>query len=62
MSKNLSPSAIANQREAQNRWHRENLDRITVNVPKGTKEIYKAKARERGISLNRLIVDYLNSL
>lgn len=60
--RNLSPEAAAKQQAAQKEWHRENLERISVNVPKGKRELYKAKAAARGVSLNRLILDYLDSL
>ena len=62
MARNLSPEAAANQRAAQNAWHRQNLDRISVTVPKGMREEYSRIAAERGTSLNRLINEYLESL
>lgn len=34
-------------------------DRISINIPKGKKEEYKAHAAKRGKSLSRLIMDLL---
>lgn len=50
--------------EAQNRatqkYIRNNYDTITVRVPKEKRELYKAHAESKGISLNKLIIDLLN--
>lgn len=62
MKRTLSPEAAARQHKAQVNWHRENLERISVTVPKGMRDKYKAIAKDRGISLNKLIVEYLDTL
>ncbi len=43
----------------QNAFVRESYDRLTVALPKGTKERYKAMAKEQGTSLNALIAHLL---
>lgn len=40
----------------QNQWTRENRDRIELQVPKGTKELWKAKAAEENLSLTEWII------
>lgn len=41
------------------RYMKEKRDRITVGVPKGDKDKYKAHAENKGMSLNALIVHLL---
>lgn len=41
------------------RYMKEKRDRITVGVPKGDKDRYKAHAESRGKSLNALIIELL---
>lgn len=36
-------------------------DRIEINVPKGTKEVYKAQAAKRGLSLQAYIVSLIEA-
>ena len=60
--RNLSPEAKANQQKAQNEWHKENLERISLSVPKGRKAVYKALAEKNGVSLNKLIMNCLDEL
>ncbi len=52
--------------ETQNKWTQEYIqkayDTITVRVPKGKREEYKKCAEKKGTSLNKLILDYLESL
>lgn len=43
--------------ESKNKWNKENYDRILVSIPKGQKEVWKAKAAEHGKSLNAFIVE-----
>ena len=38
-----------------NQYNRENYDRYTVMLPKGTKQIYRELAEHRGHTLNGLI-------
>mgnify|MGYP001625049402 CR=1 FL=1 len=56
----LSDSAKKKQAEAQARWHKENLDRIHIAVPKGKREVYKALAAKRDLSLAGLITSLLD--
>lgn len=56
----LSDSAKKKQSEAQARWHKENLDRIHIAVAKGKREVYKALAAKRGLSLAGLITSLLD--
>ena len=42
------------------RYMKEHRDRITVGVPKGDKDKYKAYAESKGMSLNALIVSLLD--
>lgn len=46
-------------KERTMRYMKEKRDRITVGVPKGDKDKYKAHAESRGMSLNALIVELL---
>ena len=39
----------------QNQWTRENRDRIELQVPKGTKDLWKAKAEAEGLTLTEWI-------
>lgn len=39
----------------QNEFVKENYDRFTLTVPKGMKEVYKARAEQDGMKLNTLI-------
>lgn len=41
------------------KYIKERRDRISINIPKGKKEEYKAHAAKRGKSLSRLIMDLL---
>lgn len=44
-------------RKASNqKWDAANLDRISVALPKGTKDIVKAHAETRGESMNQFIL------
>lgn len=43
----------------QNEFVRESYDRLTIALPKGTKEHYRTKAKEQGTSLNALIAHLL---
>ena len=43
------------------RYMKENRDRVTVWVQKGDRERYKAHAESKGLSLNALIVQLLES-
>lgn len=54
---------MAKYSEKQNQWTQAYIkkayDSILVRVPKGDKEKYQSLAESKGISLNRLIVDFL---
>lgn len=38
------------------------FDDIKIRVPKGKRDIYKNIAQQKGTSLNKLVIDYLDSL
>lgn len=42
---------------AKNKYNAKNYDRVTLSVPKGKKEEYKAAAEAEGKSLNAFIVE-----
>ncbi len=44
--------------DAKRRYNEKAYDRIALTVPKGMKEVYRAKAEEQGLSLNA----YINKL
>lgn len=46
-------------KERTMRYMKEKRDRITVGVPKGDKDRYKAHAESKGLSLNALIVQLI---
>jgi len=60
MSKRKYPHGTEkeNQIKRQNKFIAEAYDRFTLTFPKGKKEIYKAYAESRGMSLN----GYINKL
>ena len=43
------------QRKSARKWDRANLDRLSVALPKGSRERVKAHAESRGESVNHLI-------
>lgn len=43
------------QKKATNKWIKENYERINITLPIGTKEVWKAKADELGLSMNDFI-------
>lgn len=47
--------------KAKNKYNGANYDRISLSVPKGKKEEYKAKAEAKGKSLNQYIIDKIES-
>ena len=44
------------KKRANQKWDSANLDRISVVIPKGEKEIIKAHAESKGESLNGFVV------
>lgn len=60
MSGARSPAAIAREREAQKKWHKENIERLTIGLPKGMRARYRLIAQRRGISVAALIKYHLN--
>ena len=46
---------MAGKTDYKNTWNKENLDRVSLYVPKGKKEAIKAHAAARGESLNGFI-------
>lgn len=47
-----------NQIKYQNKYIKEKYDRVGLTMPKGKKEVIKARALEEGMSIN----EYINSL
>lgn len=43
--------------EAKNRWNAKAYDRVSVLLPKGMRDAFKAACLERGISMNAVIRD-----
>jgi len=56
--KNRVDSGKFNQIEYQNKYIKEKYDRVGLTMPKGKKEIIKARALEEGMSIN----EYINAL
>ena len=48
------------QNKATQKYIRENYDDIKIRVPKGMREVYKAHAAARGMSLQGLIIELLD--
>lgn len=52
------------KKEANRRWDEKNLDRVSVVLPKGTKELLQAEAKKQDTSVNGLInkaiADYMS--
>lgn len=42
-----------------NWYNKENYDRVTIIVPKGTKERMKAEAKRNGLSTNEFIMQFI---
>ena len=47
--------------EYKNRFAATHYDRISLSVPKGLKELWAERAESEGKSLNRLIIDTMES-
>lgn len=52
---------MAIDRSRQTKWDAENLERFTTVVPKGTRDMLKTYADERGLAFNRLVINALES-
>lgn len=50
-------SATDSRSKYQNEWKRNHKDTIRIDVPKGYKDLLKAEATKRGMSLTKLIVN-----
>ena len=48
------------QSKAVTKYIAKNYDQISLRIPKGTREKYKAYAESQGKSLNALIIELLN--
>lgn len=48
------------QNKRQFNWKKENVDRIALEVPKGTKDVWKEAAAASGLSLNQYIIKKVN--
>lgn len=57
----MSPEAAQREDEAKRRWHRENYERLTVDVPKGMIEDLTQLAQRRGLSRRKLLVELLQA-
>lgn len=57
----MTPEAAQREEEAKRRWHRENYERLTVDVPKGMIEALTQLAQRRGLSRRKLIVELLQA-
>lgn len=51
-----------NQNKHVQKYIKNHYDNIVVRVPKGDREKYKELASQKGVSLNQLIVDFLERL
>ena len=51
---------MAGNTDSKNKWQKENLDRISLTVPKGQKEAIQAHAAAHGKSLNGFINQAIN--
>lgn len=51
-----------NQTEYINNYMKEKYDSLRITVPKGTKELLRAYATNKGTTINGLINDYIKSL
>lgn len=49
------------KKESNRRWDSDNLDRISVAAPSGSRDRWKEAAAARGKSLNRFIIDSVES-
>ena len=52
---------VFNQIAYQNEYNRMKYDRINLTMPKGRKEIIKAAAAQRGVSVNEFINEAINA-
>lgn len=48
------------QNKATQKYIQKAYDTITTRVPKGMRDVYKAHADRRGVSLNKLVTDLLD--
>lgn len=48
---------MAGKAEYKNQWARENVDRISIIVPRGQKQILQARAAAAGQSLNSYVME-----
>ena len=56
-----SPEAIKRREQKHNQWIENHYDRIRVTCPKGRKAVYQQAADAEDKSLNKWIVDILES-
>ena len=49
-----------NQIKYQNKYIKEKYDRVGLTMPKGKKEVIKARALEEGMSINEYITSLIN--
>lgn len=56
-----TPEALAREAEAKKRWHSENYERLSADVPRGTLQRIAEAASRRGISKRKFILDAIEA-
>lgn len=49
------PETLRKEREAQDRWHRENTEKLSIGLRKGARARYNLLAERRGVSLASMV-------
>lgn len=49
------------QNKATQKYISNNYDQISIRIPKGKRDIYKAHAESKGKSLNQLVIELLDN-
>lgn len=55
--KGFTPS----RRKANDKYMTEKIDSLSIYVPKGQKELIKAAAKKKGLSMNQFVVEAINA-
>ena len=42
---------------SQDQWNKENYDSLSIRVPKGTREVFRQRCAERGVSMNNIVAE-----
>lgn len=56
MAQKLSPIAKMNKNAYKREYAKNNYDQLRIELPKGTKDVWKEHAREMGLPLKQFIV------